>query len=288
MTKPWAQIKKELGEPFESKDVEWRLQRLSKNKASGLAVAYVDARAIQNRLDNVVGPENWQDEYHPWHSPNNSVKDASQLCRIRIFDAERNSWISKTDGAENTDIEPVKGGLSDAFKRAAVKWGGGRYLYDLPATWVDVDPDYPKAIPDKELPKLHRVHDNYVAALRRKKDNSAEPVKRNERPSSPPAQNTVPQAEMKKPEAKPPIKVASRPALKYIVRQMEKRKYNHITHQILDLEQENGDIITVFLSEVNQDVKPGIVLQSVKIGAHEGRGDSKRIFYTLDDYQISA
>ena len=69
---------------------------------------------------------------------------------------------------------------------------------------------------------------------------------------------------------------------------MEKRKYNHITHQILDLEQENGDIITVFLSEVNQDVKPGIVLQSVKIGAHEGRGDSKRIFYTLDDYQISA
>jgi len=42
-------------------------------------------------------------------------------------------------GAENSDIEPVKGGLSDSFKRAAVQWGIGRYLYSLGAVWVDVE-----------------------------------------------------------------------------------------------------------------------------------------------------
>ena len=31
-----------------------------------------------------------------------------------------------------------KGGFSDALKRAAVKLGIGRYLYNLPETWVDI------------------------------------------------------------------------------------------------------------------------------------------------------
>ena len=137
MAKSWERIKVELAEPFSSEDVEWRLQNVSKDKTRGLAVAYVTARAIQNRLDEVVGPENWQDEYISWHG-GSTLKEASQLCVIRIFDKEKNLWISKTDGAENTDIEPVKGGLSDAYKRAAVKWGIGRYLYDMEAAWVDV------------------------------------------------------------------------------------------------------------------------------------------------------
>ena len=59
-------------------------------------------------------------------------------------------------------------------------------------------------------------------------------------------------------------------------------------NQVIDLEQENGDVITVFLSDVNQEVKPGIILQNVKIGAHEGKQDAKKIFYTLDEYQIAA
>ena len=47
--------------------------------------------------------------------------------------------MEKTDGAENTDYEPVKGGLSDAMKRAASQWGIGRYLYKLGTPWVDVE-----------------------------------------------------------------------------------------------------------------------------------------------------
>jgi len=45
--------------------------------------------------------------------------------------------VTKWDGADNTDIESVKGGLSDSMKRAAVQWGMGRYLYALDEGWAD-------------------------------------------------------------------------------------------------------------------------------------------------------
>jgi len=49
-------------------------------------------------------------------------------------------WIWKADGAGDTDVEAEKGAISDAFKRAAVKWGVGRYLYDLDSPWVALEP----------------------------------------------------------------------------------------------------------------------------------------------------
>ena len=48
-------------------------------------------------------------------------------------------WITKWDGAENTDVEGVKGGLSGAMKRAAVQWGIGRYLYGLEETFAIIN-----------------------------------------------------------------------------------------------------------------------------------------------------
>jgi hypothetical protein len=46
--------------------------------------------------------------------------------------------ITKWDGAEQTQIEAVKGGLSGSMKRAAVQWGIGRYLYDLETNFVNL------------------------------------------------------------------------------------------------------------------------------------------------------
>jgi hypothetical protein len=34
------------------------------------------------------------------------------------------------DGADRTEIEEIKGGLSDAFKRCCMALGLGRYLYE--------------------------------------------------------------------------------------------------------------------------------------------------------------
>ena len=89
-------IKSALSKPFAPEDLEWRLQNTNKNKTGGFAVPYVTNRAIQDRLDDVVGPENWRNEFKPWHS--NGKKDA-QICGISIYLEERKEWITKWDGA---------------------------------------------------------------------------------------------------------------------------------------------------------------------------------------------
>lgn len=68
--------------------------------------------------------------------PGNSNSTTAHICEISIYYPDRQEWITKSDGAGSTDIEPIKGGLSNAFKRAASIWNIGRYLYELPGLWV--------------------------------------------------------------------------------------------------------------------------------------------------------
>ena len=82
MAKDAKTIREELARPFAPEDLEWRIQVTSKDKTSGLAIPYVTNRAIQDRLDEVVGPENWYNDYKPWHG--NGKKDA-QICGISIY-----------------------------------------------------------------------------------------------------------------------------------------------------------------------------------------------------------
>lgn len=122
-----------LKDCFEPNDIEWRLQQCGKTKEGkiwGMALAYVTNRAIMNRLDEVCGPENWKNEFK-------AAPDGGILCGISIKICDE--WVTKWDGAENTDIEAVKGGLSGAMKRAAVQWGIGRYLYKLEESWINAN-----------------------------------------------------------------------------------------------------------------------------------------------------
>lgn len=129
-----------LGDYFDADSVEWRLQNAKSGAQQGLAVPYVTNRAIMDRLDAVVGPMNWKNEFRPWHRFN--TKDGEvvgQLCGIYIYDPDRQEWVDKWDGAQLSAIEPLKGGLSDAMKRSAVQWNIGRYLYRMDAVWVDIE-----------------------------------------------------------------------------------------------------------------------------------------------------
>jgi hypothetical protein len=121
----------ELQKPFPAEDIEWRVQRVVKTSKGNKAVvlAYVTNRAIQNRLDEVFGIGNWKNEFMPW-------RETGVLCGISV--KINGEWVTKWDGAEETRIEAVKGGFSGSMKRAAVQWGIGRYLYNLPETWVDI------------------------------------------------------------------------------------------------------------------------------------------------------
>ena len=124
-----------LAVPFPPADVEWKPGATTRDKSKGLAMAYLTSRAVQQRFDDVCGPADWRNEFR--EGPGGGV-----LCGISVR-VEREDgtaeWVTKWDGADNSAVEAVKGGLSGATKRAAVQWGVGRYLYEMPATWVRLD-----------------------------------------------------------------------------------------------------------------------------------------------------
>lgn len=117
-----------LSAPFAPEAIHWRAQTLTQDGSKALALAYLDARDVMDRLDEVCGPAGWEDSYV--ETPRGRV-----ICTLSIKNAE-GAWVSKSDGAGDTAVEGEKGGISDAFKRAAVKWGIGRYLYDLGNVWA--------------------------------------------------------------------------------------------------------------------------------------------------------
>lgn len=89
-------------------------------------VAYIDARQVMETLDEIMGPENWQDSYRG--------VGRSVYCDLSL--RVNGEWITKSDCGSESNFEGEKGQASDAFKRAAVKWGIGRFLYSLPTKRV--------------------------------------------------------------------------------------------------------------------------------------------------------
>lgn len=121
---------RDLHRPFPADAIHWRAQMVTKARGEGyaaLALAYLDARDVMDRLDQVCTPAFWQSEHF-------EAGGGRLGCRIGIFINDQ--WVWKSDGAGETDVEAEKGAFSSALKRAAVSWGVGRYLYDLGNTWV--------------------------------------------------------------------------------------------------------------------------------------------------------
>lgn len=110
----------------------WKIQSKSKDRKKASVVAYIDARDVMKLLDEVVGPENWKDAYTTLDPACKSVQ-----CSLSVKVGDE--WVAKEDIGTASEYEAEKGAFSDAFKRAAVKWGVGRFLYDLEIEWVDLD-----------------------------------------------------------------------------------------------------------------------------------------------------
>lgn len=115
-----------LSAEFPRDAISWRAQSVTQDGTKAMALAYIDARDVMDRLDEVVGFENWQDRYE-FHG-------TRTVCYLSLKIGDE--WITKADGAGDSDVEAEKGAISDALKRAAVKWGIGRYLYHLKSPWV--------------------------------------------------------------------------------------------------------------------------------------------------------
>lgn len=141
----------DLRAPFHSSRIHWRVGNTNRDKTKGMALAYLDARDVMERLDAVCGMGNWQDDY-PW-------SDSKKLvCRIGIkIDGE---WVWKSNGAGDTNFEADKGAFSDAFKRAAVLWGIGQYLYGCPNWWGELEGG--KRFTDAAQTKLNKDYEAWL------------------------------------------------------------------------------------------------------------------------------
>lgn len=304
------EIQKDLAQPFAPEDLEWRLQNTIEEKMRGLAVPYVTNRAIQNRLDEVCGPENWYNDFKPWHT---AGKKEAQLCGIAIYFSSRKEWITKWDGAEDSDIEPVKGGLSDSMKRAAVQWGIGRILYSMDAVWVDIEKRGKSyVIKDGERLKLDNAYLNALKKLNLTPAGASgiqsllTPkvlLEQNASASEPPpagtpgkGQRTNPappvlrpsaqrQASAPAPQHPQPMPFQTPPAKAdiYTVRESKVQGGMNGSNTLITLDTPNNKQLYAFARGVRPELKPGTRLFNVKLVT---KTQDTVVFYVLESYTV--
>lgn len=128
----WREIGEKLRAPFNPADVDFRVQgRVNEQTGKGQVVAYVDARCVQDRLDEVVGPGNWSFEWEPVVIDKGDVQVAKGILTIH--------GVAKSDVGTASNFEASLGAVSHCLKRAAVHFGIGRYLYSVSSAWVAVE-----------------------------------------------------------------------------------------------------------------------------------------------------
>ena len=298
------EMKERFAEPFAAADLEWRLQWTNENFTSGRAVPYVTNRAIQNRLDEVVGPQNWKNEFRPWHDDPKSRKN-SQLCGISIYFEDRKEWICKWDGAEDSDVESVKGGLSDSMKRAAVQWGIGRILYSLDAVFVEVEKKGKSVlIKDSERSKLDRRYLDMLAKLGKRpaapigeqstltpRNTGTGPAgvqKPTEAQTQPKSQTVRQGAQAQPASGAAPQSAAGQepPVMLYVV---EGKKVQPTTGGAstsnLRLRDPQGKTIDAFMRGDNPGIVAGTRLANVKLSR---KTSGSIIYHTIDSFEIAA
>lgn len=142
-------------------------------------VAYIDARQVMDLLDEVVGPQNWQDHYRE--------VAGKVYCDLTL--KVEDEWITKSDCGTASQFEADKGQASDAFKRAGVKWGIGRFLYQLDTVRtksLEVGKDdrgNPRFYPaDEQGQRIYNLT-GYIQNLQTRKKRE-QPPRKNEQPAA--------------------------------------------------------------------------------------------------------
>lgn len=148
------EILEQLRKPFPASKISFKCQTKPSEKGNSLVVAYIDARDVMDRLDEVVGPD-WSTRFE-W------IGDKAVMCYLTVC------GVTRADvSGQDSDNEPVKSAVSDALKRAAVNFGIGRFLYDLPKMWAKARAAGKSfVLEDGEIERLRREVDNYLAGKR--------------------------------------------------------------------------------------------------------------------------
>ena len=135
----------ELEVPFSPDQVRWRVTNTTNDKKRGQIVPYADCRAYTDRLNALFTPQGWTREYKVETMTNiTRVKKGESIvsgkvlvtCTVTILGIGSHSgtgeeWADDDNGMTSADAQ--------AFKRACSCLGLGRYFYDIPPIWVDLD-----------------------------------------------------------------------------------------------------------------------------------------------------
>src|ERR1019366_9129509 len=135
----------ELEVPFSPDQVRWRVTNTTNDKKRGQIVPYADSRAYADRLNALFTPHGWTREYKVETMTNitrvrkgESILSGKVLvtCTVTILGIGSHSgtgeeWADDDNGMTSADAQ--------AFKRACSCVGLGRYFYDIPPIWVDLD-----------------------------------------------------------------------------------------------------------------------------------------------------
>jgi len=206
-----------LQRPFPPEDIEWRVSRsgIKNDKPWALVLAYITARAVHERMDEVFGIGGWRNTFREFTvgsiSKEGTTSTTGVICRLEFIDPSTGDWCWKENGAAETDIEPFKGGLSGSEKRAFEELGGGRYLYRLTETFAvtslqksDATPHYaktkdgkifcwgPPALPPWALPEGEAPEKETSSSASSEVDGSEEPAMENEAPAQTPTGEIYP------------------------------------------------------------------------------------------------
>ncbi|MCL6441640.1 MAG: proline--tRNA ligase, partial [Thermoleophilum sp.] len=140
-----VKLRNHLGEQVRqltAEEIEWKV--IAAKNGSTTIAPYIDARAVMTRLDRAFGAFGWSVRY----TPAQVGSEHGVVAGIAIRNPETGEWVEKQDGSGASDMEPFKGGISGALKRAATAWGIGRELYTYPRVIVEGEHRY---IPFKVL-----------------------------------------------------------------------------------------------------------------------------------------
>ncbi len=148
-------IRAKLVEPFHPSDIEWKPQAVTKDGAKAMAIAYADPRAYMNRLDDVCGGD-WSVTYTPWGD--------RIVCHLTIMGITRSSTGEGDAQSERSEIAGTAA-EGQAFKRACVMFGLGRYLYNLPSSWVEFDKDSKQFTPQGKAKLEGLIVQHYRRAI---------------------------------------------------------------------------------------------------------------------------
>jgi len=221
-------IKTALEAPFPAEAVHWKPQATNYQKGTGLAVAFADPRCYEDRL-NYVCPNDWSMEISlthyafPIQKQNKKgewywtiVGTVMATCSLTICGVTRTS----TGESPADDQNAATSAEAQAFKRACVKFGLGRYFYNFPKVWKQMEQGC-RAFTQQSLNELAGIAQQAIQTWQQAQNNQVPPPPLPEPapvtteppvqpPAQPPAQPAAPPVQQQ-PAQQPPVQAPVQP-----------------------------------------------------------------------------